>query len=250
METKFIDIHSHLDMCENIPEIVETCNEKKIKIVTCGVNPKINRKTLKLEEKYPEIEICLGVYPVDSFKLSEKKIQKEINFVRDKRDKIFGVGEVGLDLHYDKSPEKYELQKRNFEKFIKLAVELNKPLFVHSRDAEKETIELLEKFNYGKIVMHCFSGNMNLVKRIIKNGWFLSIPASVKYNEHFQKVVELTPIENLFCETDSPFLHPNREKNNASENVIESYKKISEIKKMKIEKVCEKIMENLDRLKS
>jgi len=150
---KFLDVHSHLDMCKDIFEIIKSCNEKDIQIVTCGVNLKSNKKTLELKENYPEIEICLGIYPLDSLKISEDKIQKEINFIRDNRDKIFGIGEVGLDLHYEKSPEKFELQKKNFEKFVKLAIELNKILVVHSRDAEEETIEFLEKFDYKKIVI-------------------------------------------------------------------------------------------------
>lgn len=247
---KLIDIHSHLDMCENISEIVDKCNEKEIHIVTCGVDSKSNKKVLKLKEKYPEIEICLGIYPLDSLKMSDSEINKEIHFIRENRNKIFGIGEIGLDLHYEKSPEKFEIQKKNFEKFIKIAIELNKPVIVHSRDAEKETVEILEKFNYKKIIMHCFSGNMNLVKRIIKNNWKLSIPSSIKYNGHFQKVAEITPIENLFCETDSPFLHPDKipEIENNSLNVIESYKKIAEIKKLKIEKVAEKILENYNAL--
>ncbi len=239
-------------MCEGVSEIVESCNEKNIQIVTCGVNSKSNKKTLSLKEKHPEIEICLGIYPLDSLKISEDKIQKEINFIRKKRDKIIGIGEVGLDLHYENLPEKFEIQKINFEKFVKLAIELDKPVFVHSRDAEKETIELLEKFDYKKIVMHCFSGSMKLVKIIVKNGWFLSIPASVKYNEHFQKIAEVVPLENLFCETDSPFLHPDKISGmkNTSENVLESYRKIAEIKKLDLEKVQEKIWENFERLRN
>jgi len=96
--------------------------------------------------------------------------------------------------------------------------------------------------------MHCFSGNMNLVKRIIKNNWRLSIPANVKYSEHFQKIIEITPIENLFCETDSPFLHPDKKFPNEPANVIESYKKISEIKNLSLAEVEKKIEENYKRL--
>lgn len=247
MKPLFIDIHSHLDICKNIPEIIEECNKKGIVIVSCGVNPDTNRKMIKLKKKYPELEICLGIYPLDLLKLTDSKINKEVEFIRENRDKIFGIGEVGLDLHHEKSPEKFEIQKRNLEKFVKIAIELNKPLVIHSRDAEKETIELLEKFNYKKIIMHCFSGSMNLVKRIVKNGWMLSIPSTIKYNEHFSKVVEITPIENLFCETDSPFLHPNKEvkgMENTSINIIESYKKISEIKNINISDVKHKLWEN------
>jgi len=244
-------MHSHLDMCKDISGIVNSCNEKDIQIVTCGVNPKSIKETLKLKEQFPEIEICLGVYPLDSLKLSDKKIDDEINFIRENKDKIFGIGEVGLDFYHDKSLDNFEIQKKNFDKFVKLAIELNKPLVVHSRSAEKETIEFLEKYGYDKIIMHCFSGSMKLVKQIVKNSWFLSIPSSVKYNEHFQKVVETAPFENLFCETDAPFLHPDRIQGgvNTSVNVLESYKKIAEIKKLDLEEVEERVWDNFLELK-
>lgn len=96
--------------------------------------------------------------------------------------------------------------------------------------------------------MHCFSGNRNLVKRIIENKWFLSIPTSVKHSEHFQNLIKITPIEYLLCETDSPFLHPDKLENNEPANVIESYKKISEIKELDLGKVENKIQENYFRL--
>ncbi len=96
--------------------------------------------------------------------------------------------------------------------------------------------------------MHCFSGNMKLVKRIIENNWSLSIPANIKNSNHFQKIVEITPIQNLFCETDSPFLHPDKIRNNEPKNVLESYKKIAEIKGLNLEEVQNKIYNNYKKL--
>lgn len=248
---KFIDIHSHLDICKKIPEVVENCNEREIVIVTCGTDVKTNRKTLEIKEKYPEVEICLGIYPLDGLKMSEEDLEKEIQFIRENKNKIFGIGEVGLDLHSIKDSENFAKQKEVFGKMIELAKEFDKPIFVHSREAEKETVEFLEGFGFDKIVMHCFSGNMKLVKRIINNNWDLSIPASVKYNEHFQKIVEIADIKNLFCETDSPFLHPDKIQGmkNTPENVLESYNKISEIKNLKLEEVKEKVWKNFENLK-
>ena len=109
-------------------------------------------------------------------------------------------------------------------------------------------MNLLEKLNYNKIIMHCFSGNMKLVERIINNQWYLSIPANVKHSEHFQKIVEKTSIKQLFCETDSPFLHPDKLRDNEPANVIESYKKIAEIKKMSLAEIEKIIEENYKRL--
>jgi len=237
----FIDTHSHIDLLENISEIIENAKKSNVKILTAGIDIKSNRKILELKKQNPEIEICLGIYPTETLKLSEEEINSEIDFIRNNKNKIIAIGEVGLDLK-ENSPETLEKQKENLSKFIELAKELNKPVIIHSRKAEKECIEFLEKFNYKKIVMHCFSGNFKLVKKILENNWILTIPTSVKNSQHFQKVIEIAPIKNLLCETDSPYLHPDKKFPNEPKNVIESYKKISEIKKIPLKEV-EKTLE-------
>jgi TatD DNase family protein len=239
----FIDTHSHIDLLENTSKIIENAKEKNIKILTAGIDIKSNRKILELKKQNPEIEICLGIYPTETLKLSEKEIDSEIDFIKKNKEKIIAIGEVGLDLK-ENSQETLEKQKENLSKFVELAKRLDKPVIIHSRKAEKECIELLEKLNYNKIVMHCFSGNFKLVKKILENNWILTIPTSVKNSQHFQKVIEIAPIKNLLCETDSPYLHPDKEFPNEPANVIESYKKISEIKKISLEKVKKILEEN------
>ena len=245
---KFIDVHSHLDICKNIPQIVKECSEENILIVTCGIDSKSNRKSIELRKKFPEIKICLGIYPLDGLKMSDKEIDEEIIFIRKNSEKIIGIGEVGLDLHTTKDAKSLGRQKEILGKLAELAEEIGKPVVVHSRDAEKETVEFLENSGCRKVVMHCFSGNMKLARRICENGWMLSIPASVKYNGHFQKLIETTPVESLLCETDSPFLHPDRGKWNNSANVIESYKRISEIKGISLEETEKMIFNNYQRV--
>ncbi len=237
----FIDIHSHIDMCKNLPQIIENAKNQNVKILTHGTTAESNRKILELKNKFPEIEIALGIYPTDCLKLSEKEIDSEIEFIKENKNKIIAIGEVGIDLK-ENSEETLETQRENLKKFVNLARELNIPAVIHSRKAEKECVELLEKLNYNKIIMHCFSGNMKLVDRIIKNKWHLTAPTNIKHSEHFQKITEKTPIEQLFCETDSPFLHPDKLRDNEPANVIESYNKIAEIKKIPLTEV-EKIIE-------
>ena len=174
-----------------------------------------------------------------------KELEKEINTIRKNKNKILAVGEVGIDL---KESDNLEAQKKTFQKFIDLAIELDKPIVIHSRKAEAECIELLEKSGYKKVVMHCFCGKRKLIERIVENGWHLSIPTSVNNSQQFQDMVRAVPIEQLFCETDSPFLHPLKERDNEPANVIYSYKKIAEIKKLKLKEVEKKIEENFNRL--
>jgi TatD DNase family protein len=220
---------------------IKNADKENVKIIVAGIDAKSNRKILEIKRENPQVEICLGIYPTETLKLSGREINSEIEFIKKNKDEIVAIGEVGLDLK-ENSQETLEKQKENLSKFVQLAKELNKPIIIHSRKAEEECVNLLEKLNYKKVVMHCFSGNFKLVKRIIENNWILTIPTSVKNSEHFQKVIELVPIKNLLCETDSPYLHPDKKFPNEPANVIESYKKISEIKKIPLKEV-EKILE-------
>jgi TatD DNase family protein len=242
----FIDIHSHLDILKDLPNVIKRAKEKNVGIIlSCGVDVKSNRKVLEISDKFDCVKACLGIYPSDGLKLSDEEIEKEISFIRENRQKVIAIGEIGLDLYKAGNLEK---QKKVMERFVFLAKELDIPVIVHSRKAEKEVIEFLENFDYKKILMHCFCGNMKLVNQIIENGWFLSIPTSVKHSEHFRKVIEITPIEQLFCETDSPFLHPDKKFPNEPANVFESYKAISEIKNIKREDVERHVEQNFKRL--
>lgn len=244
----FIDMHCHIDMCVAKPaDIVERAKKSGVGIIaSSGVNPERIRKTLEFAAKFSEIKPSLGIYPVEMLELSESEISKQIEIIRKNKDKIIAIGEVGLDL---KEARQIEKQKENFEKFIKLALELDKPIIVHSRKAEEEAIEVLEKMKAKKVIMHCFSGNFKLVKRVIDNGWCLTIPSNVTFSEHFQKVAKEAPIGQLFCETDSPFLHPVKgQRDNEPMNVVKSYKKVAEIKGMKLEDAEKKIEDNYKRL--
>src|SRR3989344_2654964 len=106
----FIDIHSHIDICKDIDVIIKNAKKQNVKIITAGTSSKSNKEILKLKIKYPGINICLGIYPIDALKLSEKEINSEIEFIKKNKDKISAIGEVGIDLK-ENSNETLEIQK-------------------------------------------------------------------------------------------------------------------------------------------
>jgi len=251
----FIDVHCHIDRYsdEQVEAIIERARERKVGIiVNNGNNFENNKRTIEFCEKYPEIRAAMGIFPIECLEYTDEQIAEFIKNVRKlhkTNKKIIAVGEVGLDFKEDL--KSWERQKKIFEEWIKLAIELNIPIIVHSRKAELEAIEILENFNKTnklKVIMHCFSGSMKLVQRIFDNGWYFSIPTNIKNSQHFQLVVEKIPIEKLFCETDSPFLHPDKLRDNEPGNVIVSYQKIAELKKMKINDVEKQIEEDFKSL--
>lgn len=255
-----IDAHCHLDhplFKDKTDEIINNAGKAGLKIIlTAGINPETNRKTLQIAEKYDIVKAALGIYPI---KTLQKEIEtgnyplkpnifdvdEEIEFIKKNKNKISAIGECGLDYSQNEDPKK---QKQLFEKLISLAEKIKKPIIVHSRKAESDAIEILETSKLKKIIMHCFSGKKSLVKRINDNGWFLTIPTNVVRSHQFQFIADYTPITQLFCETDSPYLSPFREKQNEPAFVIEAYKKLAEIKKMDLNEVINNIWMNWQRM--
>lgn len=240
----YIDVHAHLDFFDDkkIASAIE--NAKKVGvglIINAGINPERIKRTLELIEKYKIVKASLGIYPTEMLEMDEKEVYGIIELIKKKakEGKVVAIGEVGIDM---KEGRELEKQKKNFERFISLSLELDLPLVVHSRKAEAECIEILEKMKAKKVIMHCFSGKSLLIDKAAKNGWNFSIPANVKFSEHFQKLVKKVDISQLLCETDTPFLHPDKKPDNEPANVVESYRKIAEIKGISLEE-CEKKIE-------
>jgi TatD DNase family protein len=243
----FIDVHCHLELLKDVNGVVARANDKGVGIIVAnGESYESNRKVLDYVEKYDSVRAALGVYPIEALKMSSKGLDEEIDFIGENSDKVVAIGEVGMDF---KMSDEKKKQEEIFIKFIRLAKVMNIPLIVHSREAEKECVEILEREMAKKVVMHCFCGGIDLAKRIVENGWSLSIPANVVFANQFQEIVREVGIGSLLCETDSPYLHPVRGKrNNEPGNVVKSYEKIAEIKGINIREVEVKIEENFKKI--
>ena len=252
----FIDLHCHLDMLEregaDLDKITSKARRNKVGLIVINsINSVSTRKSLQYAKKYDEIKIAAGIYPINALKLSDKEIDKEIRFiekVHKENKNIIAIGEVGIDHKWSTDKREWVRQRKIFTKFVNLSQRLKVPIIVHSRKAEEECIEILEKAQAKKVVMHSFGGKKALVKRIIDNDWYFTIPTSVKNTLHFQNIAQLTGLERLFCETDSPYLHPDKKFPNEPANVVESYKKIAEVKGLELADVEKQIEKNFKRL--
>jgi TatD DNase family protein len=249
-----IDTHAHIlsefYSDKEIEELVNNIKEKGIKaVLNNGLNKKTNREVIELNNKFPVLKAVLGYYPIDALR-DINIIDDELQFILNNKEKIVAIGEVGLDYAYSSEKEK---QIDIFRKFLKLSEEIEKPIIIHSRKAEKDVIEICKESKNKKIIMHTFSGNFKLVREIEKLGWFFSVPTALIYSSHFQKIVAEISINQIFTETDSPFMSPfkkengEREKNNPT-NIIHSIKKIAEIKKMDENEVKMNIFMNYQRV--
>ncbi len=260
-----VDVHCHLNHAlykDELDAVIKRAKDAGVKVIVCsGVNPPGNRQALELAQKYPEIvKACLGIYPIDALGLSEGEtglarqtvainLEEEFEFIRKNKDKIVGVGEIGMDFHWD--TEYHAQQEENFRKILQFAISIKKPVVIHSRKAEKECIDVLEQEIKGgeiPVVMHCFSGNKKSIQRGAALGYYFSIPANIIKLQHFQTLVELVDLNQLLTETDGPWLSPYAHQKNEPGFVIEAIKKIAEIKKLSVEETTKIIWENYERI--
>ena len=236
------DVHAHLDLIEDKESVVKRAVEEGIRaIVTNGVDPISNRKSLELQEKNKIVKVALGIYPVNAAEMGFSQVLEEIRFIRQNADRIAAIGEVGLDYQ---ETEDRKRQHEAFNGFLALAADLEKPVIVHSRKAEKEVIQALIDADCRNAILHAFHGNMELVRKGAEKGFLFSIPSNVLRSEHFQKLVETAPIENLLTETDTPYLGPFADKRSEPAFVKMTVKKIAEIKGMSTEKAADGLWNN------
>ncbi|MBU3912891.1 MAG: TatD family hydrolase [Nanoarchaeota archaeon] len=261
---RLIDIHAHLDNTkyeDDLDEVIERCREYNVTAVISGVNKKTNRKVLELQEKYPDvIKVTFGIYPLDALAKELESgeatgfsrdtepvdIDKELAWIENNKNRCVAIGEIGLDYNWPEfqSDEIKQEQKDNFKKILKVARELDLPVIIHTRKAELDCVEILEKLNMKKVILHCFMGRKHLIKRAASNKWYFSIPPIITRLQHFQTLVELVPLEQLLTETDSPYLSPVAGERNEPANIRVTIKEIAKIKNLTEEEVAEQIWKN------
>lgn len=215
-------------------------------IVNIGASLKSTAASIALAEKYPFVYAAAGVHPNETAELNEE------NFEWLKKqclhEKVVAVGETGLDYYWDEPS--HEIQKHWFVRQLELAAEIKKPVIIHSREAAKDTFDILSAHNAGQIggVVHCFSYGKELALEYVKMGLYIGVGGVVtfKNGKKMKEVVEAVPIEKILLETDSPYLSPEpfRGKRNTSLNLTHVAQKIAEIKGMACEEVIKITAEN------
>jgi TatD DNase family protein len=249
----YLDVHCHLDfpaLAGRIDEVIANAQKAGLKsIVTSGIDPASNRRALAVAEKYPIVRASIGLYPIDALQRETATatvvdIDAEITFIREHADSIVAIGEIGLDY---KTGHDKQSQRELFLRLLSLAHELDKPVIIHSRAAEADALDVLGTYDELTVILHCFCGNTDLIRRAMAQGYSFSIPTNVVRSSHFQTLVRTVPLNQLFCETDAPFLSPVPGTVNEPANVVESYRTIAKQRGMTIEEVANIIYNNWQR---
>ena len=224
------DVHAHLTHAKLLPDveaIVERARAAGLTtIVSNGLNPRDNTATLALAARHPIVKPALGFYPVDTvlaemvsrgieYPRDEEPVTTDegVRFVRDHVEQAFAVGEIGLDGYW--VPEElWTRQEEAFRALVRVALDADKPIVVHTRKRERRALEILEELGATRVDWHCFGGKVNFARQIAERGHYFSIPANARRSESFTRMLQTLPRERLLLETDCPYLSPNREERN------------------------------------
>ena len=249
-----IDSHCHLDhepLHENLIEVIN--RSKKIgitKLLTICTTLESFENIKAIVEKDKMIYGTYGIHPHETVtnKVDKQTIVRSVN----ENEKIIGIGETGLDFFYNYSDR--ESQINSFKAHIEASLELNKPIIIHSRDAEKETFEILSSYKEQnlKILMHCFTGSLEFSKKLQTLDAFFSASGIItfKNSTDLQNTFKTIPLEKLLIETDSPFLAPipMRGKKNEPSFIKYTLEKLSSLKETTVEKMSKITTDNFNKL--
>lgn len=219
-------------------------------VVNVGASVETSKNTVELTKRFPHIYGAVGVHPSEVEHMTSADIMQLRQFAME--DKIVAIGEIGLDYHY-REPEK-EVQKIWFMKQMELARELKLPIIVHSRDAAKDTLDLMKEAYAEEIggVVHCFSYAKEIAKEILDMNFYIGIGGVLTFNnaKKLKEAVSEIPLERIVLETDCPYLspEPNRGKRNSSLNLPYVAKALAQIKGVSYEEVVETTFQNAKEL--
>ena len=246
------DAHCHLldpwFSDKEITEVVKEASQNNVHvIINVGSNKEHYESVIVSANKFKQIYANIGLQPTHA---NDESLNSFKNFIFDNKKDIKAIGEVGLDYYWIKDSKQQKVQRLIFKKIITYANELNLPLVIHSRSAESDSIELLEKFSNVPVLMHCFSGSFDNVKECIDLGYLISIPTSVKNRKKYRKIAKNVPLENMTLETDAPFQSPFNGVNgeeppkNEPKNILLSCQKVAELLETTAEEVAKITTEN------
>lgn len=249
-----IDTHVHLNANQyddDLQEVIDRALSEGIdRMFVVGFDTKTIERTMKLIDQYDFIYGIIGWHPVDAIDCTDERLEWIESL--SKHPKIIGIGEMGLDYHWDKSPK--DIQKDVFRKQIALAKRVQLPIIIHNREATQDCVDILKEENASEVggIMHSFSGSNEIADEILKMNFYVSLggPVTFKNAKQPKEVAKHVPLDRLLVETDAPFLspHPYRGKRNEPARVKLVAEQIAELRGLTYEEVCEATTENAERL--
>ena len=202
-----IDIHCHANLYLTLDEVIKEAREAGVnKIISVGMSAISLERILEISEQYSSIYPALGIHP-EEVMMNDKidqQIDSIITLIKNNGDTICAIGEIGLDHHFIKEKSVYPLQDEIFKKMLSLAQELNLPVNLHTKGAEKEIFDVLPSYDLPDINIHWYSGPEQFLRQGIDRGYYFSITPAIKYSPAVQSVATSVDESHLLLESDGP----------------------------------------------
>lgn len=251
----FIDSHCHLDRLnledfeQNLDVVVHNASKAQVSEMLCvSVTLKDFPTMVEKTEKYANVYLSCGMHPLNQ----EDIVDENQLFELSKNKRVIAVGETGLDYFY--APETKTLQLDSFRKHIRVAKKLNKPLIIHTRDAQQDTLDIMHEEGAAQVggVLHCFTETLDMALKAIEMGFYISFSGIVTFKnaDALRAVAKQIPDDKFFIETDSPYLAPvpHRGKQNQPAYVVEVAKHLASIRGQSVATIAELSTANFKRL--
>ena len=248
---KIIDTHCHLNdeiLFKDLDNVISRAQSAGVeKMIVIGWDRASSELAIKLAEQYDFIYAVIGFHPENVFDIDDKILYETLNLCT--HPKVVGIGEIGLDYHWTKEPDKREIQKEFLIKQIDFANEHKLPISIHNRDAFADTLSILKAHKplYGG-VMHCYAGSVENLDEIINLNMYIGLGGPVTFTNAKtpKEVAENVPLERLVVETDCPYLspHPLRGTVNEPSNICLVIDAIADIRKMSKKHLLDVLYQN------
>ncbi len=243
------DVHAHLCDPAFDPDrkevLARACAAGVTAVVSVSETLEDAQRNIELADLHPELLPAAGLYPTH---LDLEQAEAVEAFIREHRDRLAAIGEVGLDHWKVQDEEGRQIQREIFGRFIDLSLELDLPLNVHSRSAGAHTVAFLLERGARRVLLHAFDGRPSGALAAVEAGYQFSIPPSIVRSRQKQKLAGRLPLSCLLLETDSPVLGPDPGLRNEPANIITALRAVAEIKGMEEDAIREAVMENTSRL--
>lgn len=255
-----IDSHCHLDRLDlsrhnhSLDDALDAARRRGVKGFLCiGIGRANASQVVDISDKYPDVYATVGLHPLE-FSESPAPDLSAIEAWLDEavqHPRVVGVGETGLDYYY--SSEHIEAQQASFSTHLRVAARHKKPVIVHSREARRDTIDLIKRFGESNSgVLHCFTENWELAKAALDLNYYISFSGIITFKNaaNLREIAAKIPLNRLLVETDSPYLAPipHRGHPNEPAYVVEVAKCLAELQGIPYERLCEATGANFSRL--
>jgi len=232
-----VDSHCHLDFPDFAPErdaVVQRARDAGVGLMlTICTHVSRFGQVHEVAQAYDDVYCTLGIHPHQA--AEEFHLCDEAEMIRlAQQPKVVGIGETGLDYFYDKSPR--DVQQEAFRRHIRVCLETDLPIIVHTRDADEDTIRILREEGQGRLrgLLHCFSSSRQLAEQALEIGFYISLSGilTFKKSEDLRETAAMVPMDRLLVETDAPYLAPvpMRGKRNEPAFVAHTARLLAEVK--------------------